>query len=98
MWIVNVPGKIAICIRRGCHELEPTRYRLRTRGELSCLLYPHAFASLGHVLCPCPIARTILEAAPFNLNTTFTPFNFREWLYVFHELLSMSLTVSTMYL
>lgn len=37
------------------------------QGDLRCLLCPHSFESLGHVLCQCPTARIILEAAPFNL-------------------------------
>lgn len=58
--------------------------RLCTRGcqgDLKCLLYPHSFESLGHVLCQCPNAKIVLEAAPFNLPTVVTSsFSFKEWL------------------
>lgn len=70
LWNANIPGKVAICIWRGCHDLLPTRDRLRSRGyqgDLRCILCSHNYESLGHVFCQCSTARNILEAAPFNL-------------------------------
>lgn len=52
IWIANIPGKVAICIWTGCHDLLPTRDGLRStgyQGDLSCLACSHNYEFLGHV-------------------------------------------------
>lgn len=60
-----------------CCPLETDLIRSRGyQGDLKCLLCSHAYESLGHVLCHCSTARSILEAAgPFqSLYCGFTIF------------------------
>ncbi|XP_062014381.1 uncharacterized protein LOC133730890 [Rosa rugosa] len=84
LWKAKVPGKVQICIWRACSNLLPTKVKLSTKGyegDLQCILCPHAYEVISHVLCKCPTAAAILTAPPFNLGRSLVPHvEFKDWL------------------
>ncbi|KAM5577974.1 hypothetical protein ABKV19_008339 [Rosa sericea] len=84
VWKAKVPGKVSICAWRACNNLLPTRDRLLTKGydgPRHCLFCNYRIEDASHLFCKCPIASTILQAAPFNFQNTILPsLNFKEWM------------------
>ncbi|XP_061993936.1 uncharacterized protein LOC133711869 [Rosa rugosa] len=84
LWNAKVPSKVAIFGWRACHNILPTRAALSTKGytgDLHCVLCSAPYESIGHVLCDCAIAKSILQSPPFSIPIYVTlAFNLKEWL------------------
>lgn len=63
LWNAKIPGKVLICAWRACNNILPTRARLTTKGyedPVQCVSCPHTYEDIGHVICGCPVAKSII--------------------------------------
>lgn len=63
LWCTQVPGKVKICIWRGCLNALPFKDNLKTRKVLTddcCLFCDNERETIGHALLHCPRAMTIV--------------------------------------
>ena len=84
LWNAKVLVKVSICAWRACLDLLPTRAKLSSKGyigDLRCILCSQPFEHIGHLICECHTAQSILAAFPFSLQVQVSNyFIFKEWM------------------
>lgn len=83
LWSAKVPSKVSVCVWRACQNLLPTRAKLISKGyvgDTSCLLCSHPYETVGHVMCECPTAKSIIEGYPFLIQAQASQSCFKEWM------------------
>ncbi|GAA0160282.1 hypothetical protein LIER_16869 [Lithospermum erythrorhizon] len=83
VWPLKVPPRIKICLWKACHNILPTKDRLRRRGimvESSCKFCKEDRETLVHISVSCSYTNKFWFASPWCLSTGVREWSsFKEW-------------------